>query len=510
MTTAGAPGGGFAATDFIPSGIAGLDAVLEGGFLKSGVYIIQGEPGAGKTILANQICFNHIGLGGRALYITLLAESHARMLAHIGQLSFFDASAFPEKLSYISAFRVLEEDGLKGLLTLMRREIQARNASLIILDGLVAAEESAGTPREFKKFIHELQTQAVMTGATMFLLTSSSAVHIPVAAEHTMVDGVIEVRSRLYGRRAERDLEVLKRRGSGYLRGRHSFRITSTGVTVYPRIEALLAYPSNEFGETHYRISTGVPQLDDMVGGGLVRPSSTMVAGPAGVGKTTLGMHFLGGSSAEEPGLMLSFQTTPAATLGHAGRLGLPLVDLARQGHVELWWQPSTEGLLDEIMMQLLDKVRERKVRRLFIDGIEGFYRLAVEEERVNPAFTALMNEFRALGVSTLYSTEVELSSNIGGFALAGLGMQDASPVAENIFIMRYAELRSELHRLIAVLKARNSRIDRRVRRYEMTDNGIVVDKDAESAEGILAELQSSGAPPSSRRSVRRSGPRGE
>src|SRR3982751_2675570 len=86
----------------VSSGVPGLDAVLRGGFLKAGIFIIQGSPGAGKTILANQVCFHHAASGGRALYVTLLAESHSRMLLHIGQLRFFDANLIPSRMFLIS------------------------------------------------------------------------------------------------------------------------------------------------------------------------------------------------------------------------------------------------------------------------------------------------------------------------------------------------------------------------------------------------------------------------
>src|SRR5438105_15011535 len=99
----------------IPSGVPGLDAVLRGGFLRGGVFIVQGSPGAGKTILGNQICFHHVAAGGRALYATVLAENHARMLLHIGQLGFFEEKAIPDRLYYISAFLALEEEGLDGV-----------------------------------------------------------------------------------------------------------------------------------------------------------------------------------------------------------------------------------------------------------------------------------------------------------------------------------------------------------------------------------------------------------
>src|ERR1700745_622220 len=108
----------------VSTGIAGLDTILGGGVFEGGLCIIQGAPGAGKTILGNQICFHHVAEGGRALYVTLLAENHARMMLHIGQLRFFDERLIPDRVYYISAFRVLEESGLSAVLDLLRREIQ--------------------------------------------------------------------------------------------------------------------------------------------------------------------------------------------------------------------------------------------------------------------------------------------------------------------------------------------------------------------------------------------------
>src|SRR6201997_2411723 len=139
----------------LPTGVPGLDTVLRGGFLRGGIFIVQGSPGAGKTILGNQICFHHVARGGRALYVTLLAENHARMLLHIGQLGFFEEAVIPERLYYISAFRVLEQEGLPAVMSVLRREVQARRASLLVLDGLSAIEETADSSRAFKKFIHE-------------------------------------------------------------------------------------------------------------------------------------------------------------------------------------------------------------------------------------------------------------------------------------------------------------------------------------------------------------------
>src|SRR6188768_348370 len=112
-----------------PTGIEGLDTITQGGLLASGVYIIQGIPGSGKTILANEICYRHVASGGRAVYVTLLAESHSRMLQHLQSMAFFDESVVPDRLFYVSAFRVLEDEGLKGLLALLRREMRAQQVT---------------------------------------------------------------------------------------------------------------------------------------------------------------------------------------------------------------------------------------------------------------------------------------------------------------------------------------------------------------------------------------------
>src|SRR3982750_3800401 len=125
------------------SAVPGLDLILGGGLFRTGVYIIQGLPGCGKTILANQICYGHVAQGGTAVYVTLLAESHTRMLQHLSGLSFFDVNALPERLAYISGFHELEKNGLKGLATMLRREMRSRSAGVLVLDGLVAAAEAA-------------------------------------------------------------------------------------------------------------------------------------------------------------------------------------------------------------------------------------------------------------------------------------------------------------------------------------------------------------------------------
>jgi circadian clock protein KaiC len=473
----------------LPTGVPGLDAILRGGFLRGGVFIIEGPPGAGKTILGNQICFRHVANGGRALYVTLLAESHARMLLHIGQLGFFEETIIPDRLYYISAFRVLEESGLAGVRDLLRREVKARDVSVLVLDGLSGIEEAAASSRDFKKFIHELQAQAAIADCSMFLLTGASS----VSAEHTLVDGVIELQTKLYGRRAERTLQVHKLRGSGYLRGEHSLRITDKGIAVYPRTEALLAYPATVDRVSGPPLSTGIAQLDRIMGGGFPQHSTALLIGPPGIGKTTLGLHFLSECDEDNPGVYFGFYETPAAILDKARVLGLPLDRLVEQGHVEIVWQPTTEGLLDETCDRLVAAVGRRRVRRLFIDGLQGFDRLAPERDRLGHIFSAFSSEFRGRGVSTLYTSEADLIGPVFGLPLSGLSLQGISCIAEIILVARYVELRSQLHRMISVLKVRDAEINSAFHKFAITKSGIVIDPDSTAADDILARAARQG-----------------
>src|SRR3569833_217500 len=194
----------------LPTGIAGLDTILKGGVFRGGIYIVQGAPGSGKTLFGNQVCFAAAARGARAVYITLLAETHSRMIMHMRRMSFFNEDAVPDKITYLGAFRTLEEDGLRGLMDLIRKDVRATGATVVVLDGLATIGDTAASSLELKKFVHELQTQAVFMNCTMFLLTSGAKFPLQLSPEYTMVDGLIEMKTRMCGRYGVRELQVHK------------------------------------------------------------------------------------------------------------------------------------------------------------------------------------------------------------------------------------------------------------------------------------------------------------
>ena len=469
--------------DRIASGIAGLDTILAGGFLKGGLYIIQGPPGTGKTTFGNQVCFNHVaGDNGRALYVTLLAEYHARMMQHLEVMTFFDASKIPDQITYLNGLRVLHDDGLKGLLSLLRREIGSRGSSVLVLDGIVSARRAAEDEQAFNEFVHGLQAIAIATECTMFILTSARSDSIE--PEQTMVDGIIELADELTGWSAASSLQVVKFRGSAFLRGRHAFKITGAGIAVYPRIEALLGRPSRVDLGINGKVSSGFEQLDTMLGKGLPGSSTTMVMGPSGTGKTTLGLHFLAGCSAAEPGLLFGFYETPARIDAKIAGVCQPLRGLIDSGAVEVMWQPPTDDLLDAYGAHLLQAVHRRQVRRLFIDGLGAFQEAASGggPGRIGMFLTALMNEMRVLGVTTVYTLEVP--DIMGPTIRTSIG--DLSSLAENLIMLRFVEVGSQLHRLISVLKVRDSQFDQSLHEYTTSSQGLVIEPGSDGAKRIM------------------------
>jgi circadian clock protein KaiC len=455
-----------------PTGIAGLDRILEGGLLTSGVYIVQGPPGAGKTILANQACFHHASTGGHAVYVTLLAESHSRMFGHLRRMAFFNEAAIPDYVYYIGGYSALASEGLEGLVTLIRGAIQKHKATLLIVDGLISAQESSPTDRQFKKFLHEIQTLADLTECTVMLLTNTERAS-GFFPEHTMVDGVLHLTDELSELRPLRHIRVLKLRGSAPLRGLHSVRITDKGLEVRPRIETAFVHAAvgNASAASGAKLSFGVADLDAMLRGGVRQGSITMLLGSSGSGKTLLGMQFLSeGITRGQRSLYFGFYEQPDAIVAKCKRVGIGgLTQGVEDGLARILWHRPVEGVIDELGESLIQTVREFRPHRLFLDGMEGFARAADFPERLSHVYSAIAQELEALGVTTLYTTETrELFSRSIQVPINGL-----SAVTQNIILMRHVEHRASMLRVMAILKVRDDDYDARMREVQITDAGI-------------------------------------
>jgi circadian clock protein KaiC len=438
----------------LQSGIEGLDALLKGGLVSGASYIIQGRPGSGKTILANQLGFHHARNGGRVLVATLLAESHDRLFQFLSTMNFFDASRVGAEIQFVSAFDTLENEGLDEVVKLLRREIGRQKATVMVVDGLLNARSKADSPIDTKKFISELQGHAAFAGCTVLFLTSSRL--DDGSPEHTMVDGVIELGEELYGTRSVRRIQLRKTRGSAALAGLHECEITDNGLVIYPRLESLYSHPSSPDSANMTRIASGIGSLDDILGGGLHSSSVTLVMGPSGIGKTTLGLKFLSESTVEAPGLHFGFYESPERLRLKGQSLGIDIKSMEESGALNIAWQPTTEGLLDGLGARLLETVEKKSIKRLFIDSLSGMTRVSTNPARITDFYSALMNELRSRGVTVFASWEMP---DLFGTEVSSPN-SDLSSIVDNLMLMRFFENHSELSRTISILKVRDSAYD--------------------------------------------------
>ena len=447
--------------------IPGLDVVLNGGLIAGGSYILQGRPGAGKTIMANQIAFHRAAVGEKVLFVTLLSEAHEHLFSLLSTLSFFDRSQIGTNIQFVSAYREMANEGLDGVVQIIRREIAREKRSLFILDGLLNARDRAETQQQIKRFVAELQGHAGFAGCTSLFLASARL--NDESPEHTMVDGVIDLADEIFGARAVRRLEVRKMRGSSMLRGFHNFEITGSGIVVYPRMEAALRSMSEPERASGPMVSSGVPDFDRALGGGFRKGSFTLVMGPSGVGKTTLGLSFLSPASDAVRALYFGFYEGPERLKAKAASVGRDFDGMLSAGTLQIAWNPLGENLLDQLGEKLLDHVRRQGTQRLFIDGVGAFRRALVYPSRLVEFFSALSNELRGQGVTTVASWETP--DLFGGSVDAPA--PEISSIVENLVLLRFAEHHARIRRVLAIMKVRDADYDTAVQEVVFGPNGL-------------------------------------
>jgi circadian clock protein KaiC len=453
----------------LPTRVPGLDKITGGGFVEGASYIIQGQPGSGKTILGNQIAFGTAEAGKKVLYITLLAETHDRLFQSLSTLSFFDQKRLGNGIAYLSVFQTLSKEGLSAVVQLLRKETKRQKAALIVFDGLLNARDRAETDLDVKTFVAEVQSQAAFVGCTVVFLTSARLEDD--SPEHTMVDGVVELHDELVGVRTVRRMRVRKSRGSAALGGYHQYEISDAGISVFPRLEAMFAKPSVEDHPDTRPLATGIDGLDTLTGGGLPCGSTTLLMGPAGSGKTSFGINFLSAASEAEPALHFGFYETPARLLLKAKALGLDLQAHVDSRVLELLWHPLTENLLDKLAHRLLDAVSRRRVKRLFLDSLGGFQRAAVHPPRLVEFFAALTNELRAQGVTTVATWELR---NLFSSEVAAPGLEISS-LMDNLVLLRQVEIRSQYKRVMSVLKVRDQSFEADAQEVIIDGHGLAI-----------------------------------
>lgn len=470
------------------SGVPGFEQVLQGGLLSGATHLIVGVSGAGKTILSQQIAFQQAKSGASVLCLTLLSESHEKMLSNLAELSFFDVSLVSNQIQYLSLYNEVEREGAKGFVVAGRRAVLKHKAQLVIVDGVSSLRDFAQNKQEFRKILFDFNTQLSALGCTVLLLVDDELAP-EKAPEYAIADSIVKLHNVTYRQRHVRSLEVLKSRAVAALTGVHSFDITHQGITVYPRLEALLHKQRNlpPPALTGARHAVGVEGLDNMLSGGFFQGSVNMLLGTPGTGKSLIGLRFIyEGACRGERGLVLSLQHSEADVRAITKALGFDLGRWLDEGTVKFLWVLPLERHLDEVMNQLWQTIEDFKPRRLLIDSLSELEALSTQPEHLTDLWVAFTNYLRNQQVTTLAPMAYK---QIVGNNLV-MPEHPISLLVDSLLFIRTLEYRAILKRYVCILHMRNTGYDSAVREFSInSDKGLEVGEPFSGTQGVLTGL---------------------
>ncbi|MFC4551042.1 MULTISPECIES: ATPase domain-containing protein [Halorussus] len=467
----------------ISTGTAGLDEILYGGLVRNRSYLVRGDPGTGKTILGMTFLTEGVENDETALYINLEeAEDDIRMNARsvgidLGDVSFLDlspeSSVFAEDQSYdIFAPDEVEQDPLAGEITDRVEELEPDR---VFIDPLTKLRYLTGDEYQFRKQVVSFMRYLRERDATV-LFTSQDTADSPDEDLQFLSDGTIELARGEGGR----TLSVPKFRGSDVQQGTHAVRISSDGLSVYPELR-----PDDHDREyVSEPLSSGVPQFDELLHGGIERGTVTIISGPTGVGKTTVGTQFIKEAAGRgERSVLYLFEESKKTLLERSEAIDVPVEAMLDQEALNVEQVEPLNHSAEEFADKVRTEVEERDASIVMLDGIQG-YKLALRgsEDDLVRKLHMLGRYLKNMGVTVVFVDEV--SGVTGEFQATE---SDISYLADNIVVFQHVEVQGELHKAVGVIKKRTSDFERTLRKFDITSHGVRVGEPLTELRGILS-----------------------
>lgn len=463
------------------TGVPGLDEVLGGGLPEFSFNLLAGSPGSGKTTLAHQMMFALATPERPALYFTVLGEPPLKMLRYQQQFDFFDSEKINHAVHFINLAEETASGDLKRVLARIVAEVETHGPALIFVDSfrsvILAGQDANQAFISLQEFVQQLGMLLTSWQATTFLLGEYFSESDP-SPIFTVADGLLWLHQSVQGNSMVRKIEIRKMRGQPSLPGLHTFRISTAGVHVYSAPPLVNPDPAKSAWPIEHRVRMGVPGLDEMLGGGLPRGYSLLVAGPSGSGKSILAAAFLAeGARAGETGVIAAFEQRAPRSRGRK------IAALIASGQVGMVDTRQPDLSVAEIATQVIAEVRRLKASRVVIDSLSSLelslaptYRDAFRE-----SMTRMVAALAETGATVVMTSELEDRYDDLRFSPYGTAfMTDA------ILVQRYIEVDSRLQRMLAVVKVRSSAHSNELRLFHIDNDGIKIDERLDGFEGLL------------------------
>ncbi len=467
----------------ISTGIEGLDRILYGGFIPNRSYLLQGGPGTGKSTLGYHFLNQGIQNGEETLFITLgepsesIKQNSTKVGFDLADVTFLDLtpSADLNKSSQSYSVFATSEIEQKPMIEAIVNAIETHNPKRVVFDSITMLRFLNQDPFHYRNLGLSFVKYIAQQDATL-LMISESTEHISDRDSVFWVDGVINVQYAPEWRK----INVSKYRGSDFMHGNHSFKITDNGAEVFPKLQP------NKYERSFDNkvLSSGITEIDNLLHGGIEQGTTTLITGASGVGKTNLGIQLMKeAASRNERSAIYSFEESVELIRRRSESINIPIEEMIREGKLKIMPVEPLSYSPDEFAEIVRNDVEENDTRLVMIDTMGG-YGLAVHDDDVLERLHALSVYLQNMGVTTLLINE---SKDVtGNFSTTEI---HASYLADNIIFLRYLELNGEMKKAIGVLKKRLSDFEKTIREFAITSEGIKVGQPLTNLKGILTGL---------------------
>lgn len=469
----------------VPTGIPGLDDILGGGLPERRLYLVQGDPGAGKTTLALRFLLEGVKRGQRSLYVTLsetrdelqdIARSHGWSLEGLSILEISSDATADELQTTLYEPAEIE---LGARMHAVLDKVDALRPTRIVLDSCSELRLLSQGALRYRRQILALKQRLVELGCTILLLDNPQSAGSPDMLLQSAVHGVIamEQLSPLYGAERRR-LRVVKLRGLEYRGGYHDFVIRRGGLEVFPRLVA--AEHDEPFRSEP--VSSNLPELDALLGGGPERGSSLLLMGPSGSGKSAVAAQYaLAAAARGERAAVFAFDESAAMYLARAESLGMGLRGHLAAGRVLLQQVDPAELSPGEFVAAVRRAVEHGEARVVFIDSLDGLLTSMPEESFVALQLHELLSYLGKRGVLTVMT--MAQHGLVGSAPIAPL---DVSYLADAVLLFRYIEIDGHVRKALAAVKKRSGPHETAIRELLLGAEGVRVGPPFEDLQGVL------------------------
>lgn len=471
----------------LATGVPGLDTVLGGGLPEFSFNLIAGGPGAGKTTLAQQIAFANATTARPALYFTVLGEPTLKMLRYQRAFEFFDSAKVATAIEYLNLSEEALEQDLRRVLDRMIAEVERARPSIVVVDSFrTLSGRSPEPPAHGMTLDHFVQRLALhlTTWETTSFLIGEYADQEQRSPVFTVADGVFWLSQAADRNSVVRKMQVVKSRGHASMPGLHTFRITSRGIEVFPRIPEQQA---KRRPPTRRRLPTGVPGFDEILGGGIPAGDAVMLAGPAGAGKTTFATQFVAeGLRHGERAVIVVFEEYPDEYLARAKARHQDFEEGIAAGRLKLIYLRPLDLSVDETLAEILDSVHGMDATQVVIDSLSGF------EVALAPAFREDFREslYRLVGALTATGVTVLMTAEtVNTYPNVEASAERVSFITDDIIVQRFVEIDGQLQKVLTVVKMRGGPHSHEFRTYELTGHGAVVGGPLRNYRGIITGI---------------------